>query len=245
MLKIAALIAAAGLSTVLGLLVTGIRRDGGGREQATLGVRTDTSTPRDGTEAAVVPLRISRLPPPPGARAPGARGCPTRGWVRGLGGADTQTIFTVHVEGLSDRTVIVDRAEVDVVRRHPPMRGTWVGCVGAGRQAVRRLSVDLDSTPARAVYTNDEGDPKRPRRFLFALGRGQVEEFLVVASGGRCWCTWRLRLGYTVRRRRRTLTIDDSGRPFETTGSSRAVGARYSNGWHALPPAPTPPGHVP
>jgi hypothetical protein len=235
-LKLAALVAAAALTTVVGLVVTGIWQDITGDHEHALGLRIDASTPQQGTEAAVVPVRLSRLPPPPEARIAGRRAsCPTRDWVRGVGGADTQTIFTVYVEGLSDRTVILDRAEVEVVRRRPPMRGTWVGCVGAARTGVRTLSVDLDSRPARAVYTNDAGDPKRTK-FLFSLRRREVEVFSVVAPGGNCWCSWRLRLGYTVRNQRHTVTVDDAGRPFETTGSSRAVGAQYSNGWRRLPP---------
>ena len=241
MLTSATLVAAAGLAAVAGLVAGG--HDVGGAGGAALRVRADTSTPQDGTEAAVVPLGLSRLPAPPRARIAGRRGCPTRGWVRGLGGADTQTVFTVSVEGLSDRTVIVDRAEVDVVRRRAPMRGTWVGCVGAGRTAGGRLIVDLDSRPARAVYANDAASSRPPARSLFALRRGQVEAFSVVASGGTCWCSWRLRLRYRVSTRRRTLTIDDAGQPFETTGSSRAVGAGYRDRWQPLPSPPVP-GHV-
>src|SRR3982750_3233433 len=115
MLKLAALIAAAAFTTVVGLVVTGIWQDTTGDEEDALGVRIDAATPPDGTEAAVVPARLSRLPPPPEARIPGSRArCPTRGWVRGVGGADTQTILTVYVEGLSDRTASLDRAEVEV-----------------------------------------------------------------------------------------------------------------------------------
>jgi hypothetical protein len=241
LLKLAALIAATALVTIVGLVVTGvwngIWRD---EPEDPVHLRVETG-PRDALSGgAVIPRRISQLPPPPEIRGRVVSGtsttpirCPTLGWVRGLGGAETETTFMVYLEGRSERTVILDRADVEVVRRHPPMRGTFVNCGPGARVAVRRLRVNLGSRPARAVYLDEED---RPSKFLFSLRRGEVEAFLVDARGGQCWCSWRLRLGYTVGNQRYTHTIDAAGHPFETTGPSRAVYAQYHNEWQRLPP---------
>lgn len=228
-------------------------------------VTVESAKPHASSPAAVVPRQVAQLPPP--AQVHDVYGeadrCPTQAWVRRLGGAPTHTYFTVYIEGLSDRTVILDRVEVEVLQRRPPMRGAYVVCrppppAGAPPPPpgapppppppavivpTRTVRVDLDSTPARSVYTVPEerrgaappdADMERPARFLFSLKRGDVEAFEVQATGSTCWCSWRLRLGYTVGGERHTLTVDNAGDPFETTGSSQSVGAWYHGRWRVV-----------
>lgn len=233
-LKILGLVAGTALATVVGLVVTGVWKDL--TENDALAITLDSGGAYGQSLGAVVPRAVSQLPPPPevGEVTGAVHRCATRGWIRKLGGVETETVFTLYVEGLSDRTVVLDRVEADVLKRRPPMRGVFVRpCVDPLGESVRTLSVDLDSVPARVTYTAPKRrwsptglalgpNPSRPRKFLFSLTRGEVEAFQVFAIGGRCWCSWRLRLGYTVAGERHTVVVDDGGDPFETTGSSRA-----------------------
>jgi hypothetical protein len=71
----------------------------------------------------VLPLPLEQLPPPPVTDS-GQR-CATGEWVRALGGADAgETSFVAYVEGLADRTVILDAVDVRLVGKSPPVVGT-------------------------------------------------------------------------------------------------------------------------
>jgi hypothetical protein len=234
------LVGAAALTAVVGAVVTDTKESIGAPDPVEVqvevaGERDVLGQPsRDTPTSYVLPLEGRALPPPPVQTTSRAvtTSC-TREWAQRVGGADAyETVFTVYVEGRSDRTVILDRVDARVVGRAPAMNGSVISCLPPGMaMPTRTLSVDLDAEPATVTYVPGP-DPRsrdydvrsllrrrRPAPFLFKLPRGEVEAFRVYATARTCWCTWTLRFGYLVGGDRRTVEVrdvDDS--PFTTSG---------------------------
>jgi hypothetical protein len=159
--------------------------------------------------------------------------CATKEWARSLGGADAgETVFIAYIEGLSDRTVILDSVTVEVHGRNPPIHGSYLACVPLPYTLpTRSLFVNLDRDPATVTYWPGR-DPRRepdlrslrrrtaPEPFSFKLPKGEVEAFKVTALTGRCWCLWTLKLGYVVEGERHTVEVSDGGEPFATAARS-------------------------
>jgi hypothetical protein len=75
----------------------------------------------------LVPGPIGQVPRPPSS--PPFRRCPDLEWAERLGGTGQgDTGFTVHLEGLSERTVGVDQVEVIIRDRLPLTSGVVVVC---------------------------------------------------------------------------------------------------------------------
>jgi hypothetical protein len=209
-------------------------------------------------DGVVIPRPFNRLPDPPRTTAVNGdqSSCGTIKWARDLGGVEPETAFSVYLEGLADRTVTLDRVDVEVSERRAAMVGTRIDCIAGARSPARVLAVDLDAQPATVEYrapgprkyrTRSYRDPATGRKlrvrvldyrtsfgaeierpFLFTLRRGEIEIFLVSAFPQRCWCTWRLKFHYVSAGQRGTLTVPDESKPaMQTTPPSRAISAHW------------------
>jgi hypothetical protein len=164
-------------------------------------------------------------------------------WARRHGGVDAeQTTFRIYIEGRTDdRTVILGAPRIMFREpRQPPLQGTRVACpVGGAQPAIRKLTIDLDK--AAGCFTSRDGVCAK-RAPQFTLAKGDVEIFDVTAATRHCFCEWSIEIPYSVGREKHSVEItDEDGKPFKTTGLSRAktysfAGNRWYRGVHLAPP---------
>lgn len=51
------------------------------------------------------------------------------------------------MRGLTDEPIILDRIQVEILRRRPPLSGTHVAYLGGDLIDIRYIAVDLDTSP--------------------------------------------------------------------------------------------------
>lgn len=135
--------------------------------------------------------------------------------------ADNMSVGFTATSDQASPTIITN-VRVEVVRREPPLAGTWVVPDGAGPQGERIILANLDADPPTATL---DGTFEFPLR----VNDEDTELFSIRARATNCHCFWRIELdvidndsGET-----RTLTVDDHGQPFEVTGTVNATQRTY------------------
>jgi hypothetical protein len=225
------------------------------KENLTRPEGVEATVTRDGGAASrfLFPTSIQALPPPPETETDGGPRCHTREWAEQHGGIDAgESTFLIYLEGLSDRTVVLDGVEVVIRERQEPLRGVETACVSAAFLPTRSLDVDLDKQTVdyfrgpspeapRREQLHAFGRRQRASHFRFTLPQGEVEAFRVTALARQCSCSWALRFSYVERGERKHFDVTDQGEPFRTSGTARAVAVAWAAGaWRRLPP-PIPP----
>jgi hypothetical protein len=170
----------------------------------------------------VIPGSIGKIGSPPSDDAKR-----WRAWAYDQGGVDAfSTDVRTVFEGAPGGRIALDGIDIDVSKRRPPLAGTWVRGRDphCPRPPRREIFVDLDSDPPQIVssFTKREG-----KGMLYPLERGR--DFHVVAIAARGMYEWRLRLTLKEGNKRRTVPIDDGGRPFRTSAPPPTGYAWYSS----------------
>jgi hypothetical protein len=187
---------------------------------------------RDGTTVHwpeyVVPRSLDKLPAPPDETDHGRWR-----WAHELGGYDAnQTLIRIQLAGFLPEPVVVQSIRA-VVYRSEPISGSYVGFDGKGAPiSVRTVVLDLDKDPSPVKFWPDEGGP---RPFVLSLKQHETEVIDVVAfTTGHC-CSWTLMLEYTHAGKRKFVTINNHGRPFETTSTRHLALNQWHEGqWHTF-----------
>lgn len=164
----------------------------------------------------------SQLPAPPRGR------CFQRyGWARALGGIDADTSrFHVYLQARTDEPIVLRRIEAEVHRRSAPRGGALLTCTaGGGMGRIRHLAVNLDAGSVRF----DDGEGRPIDGSFLKFQRGESEAISVVATAGRCDCTWRLRFHLLVGGEPRVVRVPREA-PLRTTSSRRAVAVAWRDG---------------
>ncbi|MFF8585517.1 helix-turn-helix domain-containing protein [Streptomyces althioticus] len=140
-------------------------------------------------------------------------------WVAAHGAVSSgQQYLKVTVQGTGPETVVVDGLTVRVAGKRAPL--AWndyamaypgVGC-GGGVQT-RAFAVSLDS--ARPSLTPEAGNEDFP----FKVSESDPEVYYITASVSAYDVDWYLELKWSSGDRSGTLTVDDNGRPFRTSGN--------------------------
>ncbi|MFF9299955.1 helix-turn-helix domain-containing protein [Streptomyces sp. NPDC014764] len=140
-------------------------------------------------------------------------------WVAAHGAVPSgQQYLRLTVQGTGPETVVVDGLTVRVAGKRAPL--AWndyamaypgVGCGGGVR--TRAFAVSLDS--ARPSLTPEPGNDDFP----FKVSESDPEVYYITASVSAYDVDWYLELKWSSGDRRGTLTVDDKGRPFRTSGN--------------------------
>ena len=147
-------------------------------------------------------------------------------------------MLAVVVQGKSDAAVLLSQLQPKIVsgpsrRKH----GIQISCPSQGDAEIRAITVDLDR--GRTRYRSKGGAP-----FGFTVAKGETETLDIVATTRRATYKWVLKLELIVAGKKEELTIDDHGRPFQTTGGpSRAWWSwnwDYQGTWFNDAPGPKP-----
>ncbi|MFI8206159.1 helix-turn-helix domain-containing protein [Streptomyces sp. NPDC085937] len=141
------------------------------------------------------------------------------GWVAAHGAVSSgQQYLRLTVQGAGPETVVVDGLTVRVAGKRAPL--AWndytmaypgVGCGGGVR--TRAFGVSLDS--ARPSLTPEPGNEDFP----FKVSESDPEVYYITASVSAYDVDWYLELKWSSGDRSGTLTVDDEGRPFRTSGN--------------------------
>ncbi|MFC8421988.1 helix-turn-helix domain-containing protein [Streptomyces sp. NPDC057236] len=141
-------------------------------------------------------------------------------WVSSFGAVSSEEQYVrLTVQGTGDETVVVEELNVRVAGKRSPL--PWndfvmgypgVGC-GAG-VPTRSFTVALDA--ARPVVTPEAGQ----RDFPFSVSESDPEVYYITADASAYDVSWYLELKWSSGSRSGTLTVDDKGRPFRTSGNN-------------------------
>ncbi|HEU5161469.1 MAG TPA: hypothetical protein VFU43_31045 [Streptosporangiaceae bacterium] len=149
-------------------------------------------------------------------------------WAKANGGVDVEdTVLYLIVTGRSRDAVVLTDFRVNVIDRKPPMKGSLVGVVtGGGPIATRHIEVNLDGPVPRIRLGDARESAGRGRTWSFPLrvSSSDPEVFIIWVRAASCDCRWTAELRYVVHEQQRVHRINDSGKPFRTTGVENATG---------------------
>ncbi|MFD7688983.1 hypothetical protein [Streptomyces sp. NPDC059781] len=141
-------------------------------------------------------------------------------WASSFGAVSSgQQYVQLTVQGTGDETVVVQGLTVRVAGKRSPL--AWndfvmgypgVGC--GGNVPTRSFTVALDA--ARPAVTPASGQ----RDFPFSVSESDPEVYYITADASAYDVSWYLELKWSSGSRSGTLTVDDKGRPFRTSGNS-------------------------
>lgn len=171
-------------------------------------------------------------PPAQVAPPPLERDAPA--WVGAVGAVSAgEQYVTLTLQGTGKDTVVLESLTVRMAGKRAPL--AWndyamgypgVGC-GAG-VPTRSFTVALDAV--RPAVVPEEGQPNFP----FKVSESEPEVFYVKADASAYDVSWYLELAWSSGSRHGTVTIDNSGKPFRTSGHNGRPGYEFplgGDGW--------------
>ncbi|MER8225938.1 helix-turn-helix domain-containing protein [Streptomyces sp. NPDC094143] len=152
------------------------------------------------------------VPPPLEQDAPG--------WVAAMDAVPSgEQLLKVTVQGTGDETVILKGLAVRMAGKRAPL--AWndyamgypgVGC--GGGVPTRLFTVALDAARPAVVPESGQDD------FPFKVTESDPEVYYIRADASAYDVSWYLELRWSSGSRQGTLTVDDKGRPFRTSGNN-------------------------
>ncbi|MBT3149779.1 helix-turn-helix domain-containing protein [Streptomyces sp. CHD11] len=157
---------------------------------------------------------------PPGEMGPPPTEQDAPAWVGAAGAVSSGKQYVrLTVQGTSAETVVVEALTVRIAGKRTPL--AWndfamgypgVGC--GGGVPTRAFTVALDA--ARPALTPEAGN----RDFPFKVSESDPEVYYITADASAYDVDWYLELKWSSGSRGGTLTVDDKGRPFRTSGNN-------------------------
>jgi hypothetical protein len=158
------------------------------------------------------------LPPGQVKPPPSEPGAP--GWVAAMGAVPSgEQLLKLTVQGTGKETVVVKGLTVRMAGKRAPL--AWndyamgypgVGC--GGGVPTRFFTVALDATRPGVVPDAGHAD------FPFKVSESDPEMYYIRADASAYDVSWYLELSWSSGGRTGTLTVDDHGRPFRTSGNN-------------------------
>ncbi|QEV27026.1 XRE family transcriptional regulator [Streptomyces coeruleorubidus] len=157
---------------------------------------------------------------PPGRVGPPPLEQDAPAWVGATGAVPSgKQYLKVTVQGTGKETVVVDGLKVRMAGKRAPL--AWndyamgypgVGC--GGNVPTRSFTVALDA--ARPAVVPEAGHDDFP----FSVSESDPEVYYIRADASAYDVSWYLELSWSSGDRSGTLTVDDRGRPFRTSGNN-------------------------
>jgi hypothetical protein len=158
---------------------------------------------------------------PPAGDLPQASSCQdVRRWAIEQGAIDGgRTHLKITIEGLSSSPVLIESMHAIVESRRAPISETVISCLTEGEIGIIGIGFDLDEQPSVARSLPEDGGLGDPyfAGSNISVAEGEVLALGVTAFTEQCRCDWRIEVKAVVEGERRTFTLDDNGRPFQTT----------------------------
>ncbi|MGW0945008.1 helix-turn-helix domain-containing protein [Streptomyces sp. NPDC002623] len=158
-------------------------------------------------------------------------------WVAAHGAVSSGNQFLEFtVQGTGAETVVVEDVKVRTVAKRSPLEWSdfamgypGVGC--GGGVPTRYFTVALDA--ARPALVPEAGHPDFP----FKVSASDPEIYYVTADASAYDVSWQLELSWSSGSRHGTLTLDDDGKPFRTSGNNGRPAYEFPLGGSAWGPA--------
>ncbi|WP_190196110.1 helix-turn-helix domain-containing protein [Streptomyces djakartensis] len=157
---------------------------------------------------------------PPGQVGPPPLEQDAPAWVAATGAVPSgEQYLKLTVQGTGKKTVVIDGLTVRMAGKRAPL--AWndyamgypgVGC--GGGVPTRFFTVALDA--ARPAVVPEAGH----RDFPFKVSESDPEVYHIRADASAYDVSWYLELSWSSGSRKGTLTVDDRGRPFRTSGNN-------------------------
>ncbi|MGI5427705.1 helix-turn-helix domain-containing protein [Streptomyces sp. CA-179760] len=157
---------------------------------------------------------------PPGQVGPPPLEQDAPAWVAANGAVPSgQQFLKLTVQGTGKKTVVVDGLTVRMAGKRTPL--AWndyamgypgVGC--GGGVPTRFFTVALDAARPSVVPEAGHDD------FPFSVSQSDPEVYYIRADASAYDVSWYLELSWSSGSRSGTLTVDDKGRPFRTSGNN-------------------------
>ncbi|WP_275464071.1 transcriptional regulator [Streptomyces noursei] len=202
----------------------GARQDGGA--PATGAPLTVSTQPQYWDSPCGQPYLIDR---PPGGIAPPPNEQDAPGWVSANGAvsAGRQSV-RLTVQGVAGGTVVLESLHVRVSGTDAPLAWNdyamgYIGVGCGGNVPKHSFDVDLDSSVPR--LTSEEGAHDD---FPYTVRADDAETFYVNATVKAHHVRWYLELDWSSGNRHGTVRIDDTGKPFRTSGEEGRPQYGYS-----------------
>jgi hypothetical protein len=134
-----------------------------------------------------------------------------------------ETRLKVRVRSLASETVLIKNIRLSL-HKAPPFAGTLVWCPTAGANMATLLVFDLDDDNVAAWEFREDGGRERvgTRPYFdthnVTLDKGEIHDFIVVATARRSYVEWSLAFDVEVAGHAEVVQVDDSGKPFKTSG---------------------------
>jgi len=156
---------------------------------------------------------VTQLGAPPGGNDP-QRSEERWAWAHKLGAVDAYTtLVRMKISGRSSTPVILNDLRITVISRRAPPDAWLISYLGLGSaQGVRYFDVNLDRRAPVATYVGKRNP--LPLRVTDT----DVEVIDLLASALRCDCRWTIKLDWASGSKQGTMTIDDHGESFQTSG---------------------------
>ncbi|MFF3845480.1 helix-turn-helix domain-containing protein [Streptomyces sp. NPDC002328] len=164
-------------------------------------------------------------------------------WVAAHGAVPSgEQMVEVTVQGTGAATVVVESLKVRTVQKSSPL--AWndfamgypgVGCGGGVPK--RYFTVALDAVRPALLPEAGADD------FPFSVSESDPEAYYVAADASAYDVRWVLELSWSSGSRRGTLTVDDDGKPFHTSGNNGRPSYEFPIGgsaWGRAGASPTP-----
>jgi hypothetical protein len=173
----------------------------------------------------VVDLPITRVPRPPGDKGT----CGGRyAWARRLGGVMADSVVGITITNDSSEVAVLSEFRAIKKEAQPPRRGSYIGCIlyppvpvpvtGVWVLLSRRGEPEVYFRLVPRGVGRAALVPAEPTADLaIQIKPGESESLHVYPEALDCDCTWVGKLDLIVGGRIKTVSIDDHGKPFETT----------------------------
>jgi hypothetical protein len=146
-------------------------------------------------------------------------------WLEAHGGiAGSPQIVRLELRGTADEPVTITAIRPLVVKRSAPVRGWYVASPACGVEPVRVAEINLDK-PGSPAEMFDESTGEKIA--ALSVTRTDAEQIELHAETSRA-AAWRARLFYSGPKGDGSVTIDDSGKPFEVTTETASEGYKRS-----------------
>ncbi|TDC63552.1 hypothetical protein E1200_21985 [Actinomadura sp. GC306] len=168
-------------------------------------------------------------------------------WVAKKSATPSVELVDLTVQGNSGTAVVIDKIEVEIVKRRPAPSGVVVGLPCGEPFTINFARINLDRQPVRV-------DPSLPKpeemvngvvpdrqyakvKFPYQVTAGKADQFALLATTSRCSCEWVLKVKWSSDGAVGESIIKDNGKPFLTTSPARMQRYTFYSGgsWEAFP----------
>jgi hypothetical protein len=240
--KIAAIVGAAFLATIGGILATSLLDLGKSTGKKVLGGSQAPLTvkilPRDSLEDTMVVLPYYVVPrgelPGPDAvgksdlRSMGENTAESKNWAAEHHAVDgSPQVVNLELRARSDEPVAVTGIKVHVLKKRPRVDGWFVAPVtGCGVEPVRLALVDLDAAIPRVEFYESDASPEASRLAL-SVTRTDAELVQLIARTRKALVDWQAEVLYSGPDGDGSVIVNDDGAPFRVSTEIGSTAYKY------------------